>query len=942
MRVATPLLVLSLLLPASSFAQVPAASLKGRLADVTTGASVPGAQVKLTSFADSTDVHRATAGDDGRFEITGLAVHAYRLETTRIGYAPLKMVIRVTRPGQDAGVLGLTPESVKVSGITVTDSPAPAVQRADTTEFRASAVKTHPDATAEDLVQKMPGVTMENGQVKAQGETVQNVLVNGRPFFGSDPTAAMRNLPADVVDRIQVYDRASDQAEFSGFDDGQSQKTMNFILRDRKARFGKFYGGYGDQDHYQAGGNATWVKGTTRLSLIGLANDINQRNFSPQDLIGALSGNGGGGGPRVMMFGGPRGGGGGQQIIRMGGGFGGGGGFDPSAFLVSPSGGIATTSSGGLNYVSDWGKTLQVSASAFLNGVDNVNTQTLDRSYVPPQDSTAAYHQDGSSDNRNGNQRFDARIEWAPDSLNSVIVQPRLYFQGNDTRTRGYAANRSLSGALLNRSDGLIDTDANGDNLSNRLTLRHRFAKRGRNVSADINAGHTTRDSDRLQQSVSDYFGADSTTTDTLDQRTGAHAVTNSVSTRIAYTEPVNRSLQLQLTYNPSWTRSTSDSRTYAFDAASGNYASFDSAQSNVFANRNTVQNGGAAALYKLGPWRMLGSVAYQRATLHSEQTFPRTLTVDHAFEDVLPSLQVTGNFANRRNLRFSWNTSTVAPSIIQLQNVVDRSNPLAVSAGNPGLRQSVANTFSLRLSEADPMHSKARFLFANVTRTRDPIANATYTAATDTVIRGIFLGRGTQLTIPVNLDESWSANVFGVYSLPAKWLKSIISLNGGGAYNLTPTQVNATLNRSKLLALRFGAAVSSNVSPRLDYGLSYQGSYNMSRSTLVQEDSGDYYSHNLGARVNWITPQGVVLREELTHNFTGLAAPYGLDQWLFNSSLGRKFLKDGRGELRVTVTDVLGQDRSATRTLTETYVQDTLDRTLGRFTQLVFTYTWK
>src|SRR4029077_10901020 len=146
---------------------------------------------------------------------------------------------------------------VNVSGVTITESPAPAAQHDDTTEFRASAVKTSKDATAEDLVQKMPGVTMENGQIKAHGENVQNVLVNGRPFFGSDPAAAMRNLPADVVDRIQVYDKASDQAEFSGFDDGQSQKTMNFILRDLKATFGKAYAGYGDQDRYQAGGNAS-------------------------------------------------------------------------------------------------------------------------------------------------------------------------------------------------------------------------------------------------------------------------------------------------------------------------------------------------------------------------------------------------------------------------------------------------------------------------------------------------------------------------------------------------------------------------------------------------------------------------------------------------------------------------------------------------------------
>src|SRR5262249_29015042 len=209
----------------------------------------------------------------------------------------------------------------------------------------------------------------------------------------TDPTAALRNLPAEVVDRIQVYDRASDQAEFSGFDDGGQQKTMNFILRNQKSQFGKVYGGYGDRDRYQGGGNYTVLRGTTRLTAIGLANNINQRNFSPMDLFGALSGGGapGAGGPRIMMFGGggmrPPGGGGGNFTFRMGGGGFGGGGFDPSSFFVNQQGGISTTHSGGLNYVGQWSPRLSVSSSLFLNDTDNENTQTLTREFLPPQDS---------------------------------------------------------------------------------------------------------------------------------------------------------------------------------------------------------------------------------------------------------------------------------------------------------------------------------------------------------------------------------------------------------------------------------------------------------------------------------------------------------------------------------------------------------------------------
>jgi hypothetical protein len=955
MRHCVPLFVtLLLLVPGLSYSQAttapaaPATSLKGKFQDPTTRVAVSGVQIKLTNLADTSDVRRVTAKDDGSFELTGLAVHSYRLEATRLGYAPLVQIIRVTRKDQDAGVLALTPESVPVSGITVTESPAPAVQKGDTTEFRAGAVKTHRDATAEELVQKLPGVTMENGQIKAQGENVQNVLVNGRPFFGNDPTAAMRNLPAEVVDRIQVYDRQSDQAEFSGFDDGQAQKTMNFILRDRKLKFGKVYGGYGDQDRYQGGGNMTFLRGPTRLTLIGMSNNINQRNFSLQDLFGGLTGNpggGGAGGPRMMMFGGGGnrgpGGGGGGQIFRMGG-FGGGA-FDPSSFLVGQQTGVSTTHSGGVNYVSQWGKDLSVSSSAFVNQTDNDNVQTLTRQYLPAQDSLAYYDQNMVADTRNRNGRFDARVEWTPDSLNSVILQPRLNFQSNDANSIGDAANTSVQGSPLSAAHSKSFDGTDGNNLSNRLTLRHRFSKRGRNISADINVGHILRDGTGAQRSLTDHYAGSGTSSDTLDQQSTSRTTTNSFSTRVAFTEPITAHLQAQAIYNPSLTRSESDARAHQLDLLTGEYTVPDSALSNSYQNRNTIQNGGLAMLYTKGVWRLLANTSYQHTRLHSEQTFPATQTIDRTFDDVLPSLTLSGTFANRRNLRLSWNTSTNNPSIGQLQNVVNNSNPLSLSTGNPDLRPTYIHSISLRMSEADPAKSKSRFLFMNVTRTSHPIANATFTAPTDTTIDGVFLARGTQLTRPVNLDQSWNANLFGVYSRPTKWIKSIVSFNGGGSFTRNPTQINGLTNVGSAYALRSGATLSSNISQNLDFTVSYQGTYNLSRNTLSTGNQGDYYSHSIGVRFNAVAKHGIVVRQELNHNLqSGVPSAYGQDIVLWNTTLGKKFLKGEKGELRVTASDVLEQNRSVSRSITETYVQDSRDRTLGRFVQAVFTYTFR
>jgi hypothetical protein len=229
------------------------------------------------------------------------------------------------------------------------------------------------------------------------------------------------------------------------------------------------------------------------------------------------------------------------------------------------------------------------------------------------------------------------------------------------------------------------------------------------------------------------------------------------------------------------------------------------------------------------------------------------------------------------------------------------------------------------------------------MTRTSHPIANTTFTAATDTVLNGIALARGTQLTTPANLDVSWNANAFGVYSHPVTRIKSILSLNGGGTFTRTPTRVNDAINVARTYAIRSGVVLSSNISPNLDFTVSYWSTYNISRSTLSSNNSGDYFTHSAGLRLNAVVGPGIVLRQELNHNLqSGVPSAYEQDIVLWNTTVGKKLLKDDRGELRVTATDVMEQNRSVSRSITEAYVQDSRDRTLGRYVQAVFTYTFK
>jgi hypothetical protein len=455
-----------------------AARVEGHLADHTSRAAVAGARLSLTNLSDTTEVHGVVSDDRGAFAFDGLSQRAYRLDASRVGYEPIRQTIVIRSERQDAGTIFMFTMPVLQPEVVVHESPPTAVQKADTTEFAAQAFKVNRDATAEDLVQKMPGITVDkNGNVTSNGEAVRQVLLDGRPYFGNDPTVALRNLPADVIDKIQVYDQLSDQAQFTGFDDGQSVKTLNITLRPdrRRAQFGKLYGGYGDQDRYLAGGNDSFLRGLTRLSLIGLANNVNQQNFSSQDLLGVLNtagqrggfgggpngrrAGGGGGGGR----GGGRGGSGGGAGGGFGGGFGGGGGgggiagpggglTNTGSFLVGAQDGVTTTQSLGTDLSTTWWTTLRANVSYFFNHADNQDRQVLSRTFSAPVDSIARYGQNASPENWNTNHRVDARFEWTPDSSNSVVMLPRLYFQGNTTTNVLNGGNATAMGDPVNNA----------------------------------------------------------------------------------------------------------------------------------------------------------------------------------------------------------------------------------------------------------------------------------------------------------------------------------------------------------------------------------------------------------------------------------------------------------------------------------------------------------
>lgn len=892
----------------------------GKVADAKDNSPLTRAVVQVISVADTNQKTGAAADIDGNFSIPGIQAGNYTLQVNFLGYITVRRSISVIDANVDAGVIALQNVAKELKAVNVQGAQIRAEQKEDTSQFKADAYKTNPDATAEDLVGKMPGITSDGTGVKVNGETVQQVLVDGKPFFGSDPSVALKNLPAEVIDKIQVFDKLSDQSLFTGFDDGNTQKTMNIITKRNKSEgyFGKVYAGYGTNERYLAGGNLNIFNGDRRISILGLFNNVNQQNFSSEDILGATGGGG------RMRGGGARGGNNGG-----------------SNFMVGQQGGITTTNAVGLNYSDNWGKKIKISASYFFNSTDNAKKDTVTRNYFVSPEDTIVYNENSGAEAINSNHRFNARLEYNIDSSNSITFTPALSLQDNNTGSITNAQN-SMREVLqsLTRTE---NTARNfGYNTSGNLLYQHKFAKPRRTISINANGSLNEKDGNGTIYAFNDFLD----TTTLRDQRYDLYGNGYNVSGNLTYTEPVGKSGQLMFSYNPSYTQNSSDKRTRSRDALGNDVP--DTAFSSVYDNSYTTQKGGIS--YRIGErgskYHFNAGVNVQQATLNSEQEFPRDFSLTRTFNNMLPNASFNRRYEGGKNLRVMYRTATNLPSVNQMQNVIDITNPLLLRTGNAELEQTYEHTFIVRYGAANTKNARNFFLNLYMNATQNYIGTATYIPSndslyTDPVTRTSFLiNRGGQISRPVNLDGYLTSRFFATYGIPLKGIKSNLNANAGINYSRIPGLINNAINYSGNFVPTAGLVLSSNISEQLDFTLSYTANYNIVNNTILGSATNNFYNHVASARVNWIFLKNFVFNTNITNNYyTAFSSTGNQSFLLWNAYVGYKFFKKAL-EARVSVYDLLNQNTSISRTVTETYIENANTQVLKQFFMFQLTYT--
>lgn len=910
---------------ANTFSQVQ--SVSGKLIDESKQAAI-GSSVFLLNAKDSSFVNGTVADIDGFFKIENILANSYVLKIVSLGYNPVFRTIQITSQPIDLGFIILKQNSLNLKEVKVQGQISLATQNGDTTSFNSKAYKVNKDASAEDLVSKMPGVAIVDGKVQAQGEEVKQVLVDGKRFFGDDANAVLKNLPAEIIDKVQVFDKKSDQSQFTGFDDGNASKTINIVTKAqfRNGIFGKVYGGYGYENKFKGGASVNIFKGNRRISILAQSNNINEQNFSSEDLVGVASIASTGGGGR-----------------RGGGGQGGASGNASDNFSVNNQNGINTTSLFGLNYSDKWGKKTEVSSSYFFNWTKNDSKSSLLQQYILGSNNGLIYNETNNANSDNFNHRLNFKIETKLDSQNTISIQPKLSFQTNNSSKKLLGFNtkelQNISNSINTNSSNLL-----GYNLSALILFRHSFAKRGRTFSINATPTITDNSGDNSLYSLNTYYNKGIIFADTIDQKSTILKNGNSIKGNASYTEPLDSFNFLLVDYSTTYTDNYSSKRTFNSFNNDNTYTYLDSSLTNVFKNQYQSQAGSLGYRFQKPKINFSINAAYQWALLSKQQEIPSSYQLSKSFESVLPSAQFQYKFSPKKNLRLNYRTSNNAPSIDQLQDVINNTNALQLSKGNPELKQDFQQNLNMRYSGVNTVKATSFFALLSANYSSNYIGNSTLIANQDTTVyNSVFLKKGSQIIRPVNLDGYFSLRSFINYTFPIKKIKTNLSLNVSGNYNNVPGLINTQINYAKTATGGLGLVLSSNISEKIDFTISSNSSYSHINNTLQSSSNTTYFSQNSKLKITLNPWKGLVLQSEYSNMYyTGLTSAFNQSISLWNAAIGYKFLKNKQAELRLTVYDLLNQNNSVARTNTDSYIQDSQTNVLNRYYMLTFTYNFK
>lgn len=859
------------------------------------------ATVFLSRVQDSTVVDYTITNTKGYFDLKVKKQNqAVDLVISMIGFEDFKKRFDVVETSLDLGQIRLKAVATDLDELVIQAEVPPIRIKKDTLEFNASSFKVRPDSNVETLLKQLPGVEIDaDKKITVNGKEVNQILVNGKPFFDADGQIALQNIPADLINKVQVTDTKTKKEEFTGKNSSSNNASINLTIDEAKNKgfFGKFMGGYGTDDRYESSGLLNYFKGKQKISLLGSSNNINASGFSMDEVFDNM----GGGRSRRGAARGGRG----------------------------SSSGLTRSNMFGLNFSDEYFDQLQASGSYLYNTSDTENTNRATRLNLLPSGEFTT-RSNSFSKSYNENQQGNFSFEYEIDSTATLYVAPKLSKVYNYSRSHAMEASEDASGQLLNSSNSLSDSRNNSVNFNNSLRYSKKFKKRAHYFTASFTNSNSKQDGYALSDSETIFF-TNSTASDLRKQAKDTYSTSDSYHLDLEYSQPITDSLALVFNVDYNWNQAIDAKKVFDFDGFTEDYTKLNVLETNTYKTEiRKLEPKVGISLVKSKFMLDLES-GVQIVDHNSNALFDEAL---YSFSKKYLSPHLRGfaryTIAKGKSVYGNYNYNVQYPTGFQILDIEDVSNPLVTIRGNSNLKPSDTHVAFLSFNAYDFASRSGFNVYVNASFYNNQVVSSV-----------VYDENKKQHTTYENISGAHS------YSIGGNWSKSHKIQEHQLRYG-----VNMRLNHQKSLGFTDGLLYSSRGvqwSPGVyfnwDYGdyLTVMPSYNYTVYTTSYDnyvvDQATNFQHSFNFQVTSYWPENFVFGNDFGYSYNSRIAPgFKKSFYLWNTSLAYAF-NNKNFIAKIKVYDVLNQNVSATRTISPTMILDQENTVLKRYIMFSLAY---
>ena len=878
-----------------------------------------GATVVLLSARDSVLISYGISNENGQFNLKKIKEGEYILQVTYVGYENFGEAILLQRDDPEklkTKEIKLSPATNLLDQVEVKDEHIPIRIKGDTIEYNANAFKTQPNAVVEDLLKQLPGIDVDrDGNVKAQGKDVEHVYVDGKEFFGDDPLMATKNLPADAIDKVQVFDKQSDMAEFTGIDDGQREKTINLVLKEDKKNgvFGNVTGGYGTESRYEGKANLNHFNKKMQLSALGMANNTNQQGFSIQDYIEFMGGLGnlmsGGGGTMRMSLNSE------DSGIPLG---------------NNLNNGIEKTGAGGVNFNYDFNKKTSLNSSYFFNSINNSIKQEISRKNFLPGGET--YHSEQFNDllNKNASHRLNVSLEHEIDSSQNIKLRANFNLNDGTSLSDNLSNTYNVGNTLENSSQRNYDTKAQRFKVNSSLLYRKRFRKLGRVFVTDLGFGLNQNDQVAELSALNNFYPASPATsyTDTILQKQFLESHQINYRAKASYIEPLGNRKYLEFSY--AFNRNTDEDVKDFYDILTEPKGKevYNPLLSNHFINDYIYNTGGLNFKFNRKKYQWTAGLNVQHSQLKGN-LISEEAKLDRNFVNVLPRLFLNYDISNSMNFSLRYFTNVREPSITQLNPVIDNSDPLNIYIGNPTLIPEYVQNLNINFSSFDQFSFTNIFVNVNAVYTGNKIYNS---RNIDSLYR--------QIIRPVNVKDDLLISSYLTFGTPLRFVKSRFNITLNSMYNNGIDIINEVENNTNRLINTIDISLQNRKKAIVDILIGGKVTHNLTKYSENAAYNQSFFDQTYygDLTVNFAKGWSAGTSMDVTiYSAKSFSDPEIIPIWKASVS---KFIFNERGQIKLSAVDLLDRNIGINRSSSYNYLQEQKIESLGRYFMLSF--TWK